>query len=106
MREFRSRFGIPISDEDIAEAPFYQPGLDSPEMEYLQGAPRRAGRASAQPRPSRRHALELPPRRCFEELLEGTGDREVSTTMVFVRMLSKLLRDKELGKLDCAHCAR
>ncbi len=98
LREFRSRFSIPISDKELAEAPFYRPAEDSPELEYLHQkrealggyVPRRAVRADS---------LEAPPEEMFEEFYEGTEGREVSTTMVFVRMLSKMLRDKRLGPL-------
>ncbi len=98
LREFRSRFGIPISDEDVAKAPFYRPPDNSPEMEYLRQCRQTLGgylpsRAALSP------PLKAPSEELFEEFYEGTKNREVSTTMVFVRMLSKLLRDKEFGKL-------
>jgi len=98
LREFRSRFGIPISDEDLAETPFYRPPDDSPEMEYLRE--RRA--ALGGHLPSRKvfsMPVNTPAESLFEEFYQGTEGREVSTTMVFVRMLSKLLRDQELGQL-------
>ncbi len=98
LREFRSRFGIPISDDRIAEAPFYRPPDDSPEMQYLRE--RRAALGGYVPRrvvisnPLESYAEDL-----FAEFHQGTDGREVSTTMAFVRLLSKLLRDKNIGKL-------
>jgi pyruvate dehydrogenase E1 component len=98
LRQFRARFGIPISDEVIGEAPFYRPPADSPEMEYL--LKRRDQLGGFVPvRRRENEPLATPPESVFEEFYEGTGDREVSTTMVFVRILAKLLRDKDLGRL-------
>ena len=99
LRAFRSRFGIPISDEDVANAPFYQPPEDSPEAKYI-----RARRAELDGFvPSRKvvaPALELKTLpEAFTEFHEGTPDRKASTTMAFVRMLAKMLRDPEIGKL-------
>ena len=96
---FRTRFGIPISDEEIAEAPFYRPAEDSTELQYLRErrkalggyVPTREGPASSR---CRRRSNPL-----FEEFYKGTEGRKASTTMVFVRILSKLLRDKEIGNL-------
>src|SRR3954453_17997726 len=93
LRSFRTRFGIPISDEQIAETPFYRPAEDSPEMEYL----RERRKALGGYMPSR--SVQVPPfdvplDPLFEEFSQGTEGRKASTTMVFVRMLSKLLRDK------------
>ena len=98
LREFRSRFGIPISDEDVADAPFYKPPDDSPELRYLHER-RRALGGYLPERVVRVSPLAPPPAEIFAEYLLGTGEREVSTTMVFVHLLGKLLRDKELGKL-------
>jgi pyruvate dehydrogenase E1 component len=98
LRTFRTRFGIPISDEQIAEAPFYRPAEDSPEMEYM----RERRKALGGWVPAR--SVSAPPLKAsfedvFEEFYKGTEGRKASTTMVFVRMLSKLLRDKEVGDL-------
>jgi pyruvate dehydrogenase E1 component len=98
LREFRSRFGIPISDEEVAAAPFYRPPDDSPEMQYLRRRREELGGFV----PSRRRtsvAITLPPEDLYAEFYKGTDDREVSTTSVFVRILAKLLRDPEIGKL-------
>ncbi|MCB0283407.1 MAG: pyruvate dehydrogenase (acetyl-transferring), homodimeric type [Calditrichaeota bacterium] len=97
LRHFRSRFGIPISDEDIDHIPFYKPNDNSPEIQYLQERRKQLGGYV----PSRRiqsNVIKAPEEKLFEEFYEGTGDREASTTMVFVRMLAKMLRDKEIGK--------
>ncbi len=98
LREFRSRFGIPISDDDVASAPFYRPDEGSEEIEYL--LKRREELGGPVPRrivdcPS----LKAPPLDVFDELLEGTGEREASTMMAFARLLAKLVRDKEIGRL-------
>jgi len=98
LREFRSRFGIPISDEEIDTIPFFKPAEDSPEIQYLRERRKQLGGFV----PARRiQNTPLAPvnAQLFDEFLEGTGDREVSTTMVFVRILAKLLRDANLGKL-------
>jgi pyruvate dehydrogenase E1 component len=98
LREFRTRFGIPISDEEVAAAPFYRPAEDSPEMQYLHERRRKLGGYFPN-RVVNLTSLPTPTEELFEEFHRGTGDREVSTTMVFVRILAKLLRDKELGQL-------
>lgn len=98
LREFRTRFGIPISDEDVARAPFYRPADDSPEMIYLRERREALGGYVPQRR-AEVAPLKTPPEELFEEFYAGTEGRAVSTTMVFVRILAKLLRDKELGKL-------
>jgi pyruvate dehydrogenase E1 component len=98
LREFRTRFGVPISDEEVADAPFYKPPDDSPEMIYLHERRKKLGGYL----PQRRRTsapLKTPSESVFEEFYQGSGEREVSTTMSFVRILSKLLRDKEIGKL-------
>jgi pyruvate dehydrogenase E1 component len=98
LRSFRTRFGIPISDDEIADAPFYRPADDSPELEYLRE--RRAklgGFVPARAEKAKPLAVELDG--VFDEFYKGTEGRKASTTMVFVRMLSKLLRDKEIGEL-------
>ncbi|MFU8780961.1 MAG: pyruvate dehydrogenase (acetyl-transferring), homodimeric type, partial [Kiritimatiellia bacterium] len=95
---FRSRFHIPISDEQVNELPFYQLPEDGPEKAYLLARREALGGFN----PSRHGMLskvQTPPEDFFAEFKAGTGDREVSTTMAFVRILAKLLKDKELGKL-------
>ncbi len=97
LRHFRSRFGIPISDDTVAEAPFYKPQEDSPEIIYLKERREKLGGPIPQ-RVVRAEPLEVPPLDLFEEFIQGTGDREVSTTMAIVRIIAKLLRDKGIGK--------
>ncbi|HET9406728.1 MAG TPA: pyruvate dehydrogenase (acetyl-transferring), homodimeric type [Candidatus Sulfotelmatobacter sp.] len=95
---FRSRFGIPIPDEELHEAPFYRPADDSAEIKYMQAQREQLGGYLPQ-RKVRAAAFKSVPESHFEEFYKGTEGREVSTTMVFVRLLAKLLRDPEIGKL-------
>jgi pyruvate dehydrogenase E1 component len=98
LRAFRDRFAIPLSDEQIAELPFYTPDGSSPEMVYLHE--RRAALGGSVPeRVHRAPALSSVPAAPFAELYEGTGEREVSLTMGLARLLSRLLRDPEVGEL-------
>jgi pyruvate dehydrogenase E1 component len=98
LRAFRARFGIPISDVDIGKTPFYRPPEGSPEIEYMRECRSRLG-GFVPGRHIRAQPLRGIPPAIFEEFLAGTDRRRVSSTMVFVRLLSKLLRDKELGRL-------
>jgi pyruvate dehydrogenase E1 component len=97
LRVFRDRFNIPVSDEDIARLPFKKPDEDSEESRYLRE--RRISLGGSLPA-RRREAppLVVPPLESFGPLLEGTGEREISTTMAFVRILTILLKDKNIGK--------
>jgi len=98
LRSFRTRFGIPISDDKIADAPFYRPPDDSPELQYLRE--RRKALGGFMPaRTVQVPPLDAPLDPLFEEFAHGTEGRKASTTMVFVRILAKLLRDKEIGDL-------
>lgn len=97
LARFRTRFGIPISDEDVAKAPFYKPAEDSPEMEYLQGRRKELG-GYLPHRISKHDNLPMPAEGTFQQFVEGSGEREMSTTMAFVRLLTKMLKDKEVGK--------
>ena len=98
LRIFRSRFGIPIADEELGEAPFYRPADDSPEIQYMQERRKALGGYMPE-RKVRAAPLKPVSESHFEEFHKGTDGREVSTTMVFVRLLAKLLRDPEIGKL-------
>ncbi|MEJ2145172.1 MAG: pyruvate dehydrogenase (acetyl-transferring), homodimeric type [Acidobacteriota bacterium] len=98
LRNFRDRFGIPISDDEVSEAPFYRPPEDSPEMKYLKERRKRLG-GSLPSRAVHVEPIKTPPEELFSEFYSGTGGREVSTTMVLVRLLAKLLRDRDIGKL-------
>ncbi|MEK6247366.1 MAG: pyruvate dehydrogenase (acetyl-transferring), homodimeric type [Planctomycetales bacterium] len=97
LREFRSRFGIPISDDDVATAPFYKPAEDSVEMKYLLERREELG-GFIPARSTKAIALETPSLGEYEEFLGGSKGREMSTTMAFVRLLSKLLRDESVGE--------
>jgi pyruvate dehydrogenase E1 component len=97
LRAFRDRFNIPVSDDDIANAPFYRPPEDSEEMRYLKE--RRKALGGYLPIRRRQTAAhELPELSAFEAQLQDTGEREISTTMAFVRILTTLTRDKKIGK--------
>jgi len=98
LREFRSRFGIPMGDEEIAKIPFYRPAEDSEEVRYLRARREALGGYMPQ-RKVRSIALSGGHRELFKEFLEGSEGREVSTTMAFVAMLRKMLKDPEIGKL-------
>ncbi len=97
LKQFRDRFNIPISDEEIADAPYYHPPEDSEELKYLKKC-RQAlggyffGKREAPP------PLEIPSIDIHQKLLDGTDEREISTTMSFVRILNALLKDKNIGK--------
>ena len=97
IKAFRDRFSVPISDDQLEKVPFYRPPEDAPEMQYMRSRIAAMGGSL----PSRRRtaeALEVPPLSAFEAQLKGTDDREVSTTMAFVRILNTLVRDKKIGK--------
>jgi pyruvate dehydrogenase E1 component len=97
LRAVRDRFNIPISDEEIAGLTFRKPAADSEEMKYL--LERRAELGGYLPaRHSTAPQLLVPPLETFSALLEGTQDREISTTMALVRILTTLVRDKNIGK--------
>jgi len=98
LRIFRSRFGIPIADEELQDAPFYRPADDSPEIRYMQECRKQLGGYLPE-RKVRSEPIAPVSETHFEEFYKGTDGREVSTTMVFVRLLGKLLRDPEIGKL-------
>jgi pyruvate dehydrogenase E1 component len=97
LRAFRDRFNIPVSDEDIPHVPFYRPAEDSPEMQYLKSH-RKALGGSLPQRRTQAPKLTVPPLEAFKNLLDGSEGREISTTMVFVRILTQLLKDKHLGQ--------
>ncbi len=94
---FRDRFELPLTDEQVRAAEYYKPPDDSPEMQYLRERREELG-GSLPNRRRRAEPLHVPEVDIFKGQLEGTGDREVSTTMAFVRVLAALLRDKQLGK--------
>ena len=97
VKAFRDRFQIPISDDKLAEVPFYHPGEKSPEVEYLRSRREKLGGYLPQRRQKTSKKLEAPKLEVFERLLKSTGDRENSTTMSFVQALNIVLRDKQVG---------
>ena len=97
LKAFRDRFDLPITDEQVESLSFYKPAPDSPEMVYM--AERRAAMGGSVPSRRRKgNDLVVPELSAFENMLVSTGEREISTTMAFVRILSTLVRDKQLGK--------
>ncbi|MCP1289544.1 MULTISPECIES: pyruvate dehydrogenase (acetyl-transferring), homodimeric type [unclassified Chromobacterium] len=97
LRKFRDRFGIPVSDEDLANVPYYLPAEDSPEMKYMRE--RRAALGGYLPaRKPVTTALQTPELSVFDAQLQASGDREFSTTMAFVRMLGTIMKDKNIGQ--------
>jgi pyruvate dehydrogenase E1 component len=93
---FRDRFELPLTDDQVRNAEYYKPPEDSPEMQYLRE--RRAALGGSLPvRRRKAEPLPIPEVELFSSQLEGTGEREISTTMAFVRVLAALLRDKKLG---------
>ena len=97
LKEMRDRFNIPVSDKEIEDIPYYKPPADSLEQEYLMERRRALGGFLPQRR-RKAAALPVPPLETFKTQLDGTGEREASTTMAFVRMLTALARDKQIGK--------
>jgi pyruvate dehydrogenase E1 component len=97
IREFRDRFNIPIADDELEALPFYIPAPDSAEMKYLHERRKALGGYLPQRRRKADAVPEVPPLSAFEALLKPT-DREISTTMAFVRILTALIRDKSMGR--------
>ncbi|MBF8221806.1 pyruvate dehydrogenase (acetyl-transferring), homodimeric type [Halomonas sp. 328] len=99
LKRFRDRFGIPISDEQLKDVPYYKPADDSPEMKYMHLQRERLGGYLPQRR-SDFQALEIPSLedKTFASQTGGSKGREVSTTMAFVRILNGLVKDKKIGK--------
>ncbi|MDX1481281.1 MAG: pyruvate dehydrogenase (acetyl-transferring), homodimeric type [Woeseiaceae bacterium] len=98
LKEMRDRFDIPVSDKEIEDVPYYKPAKDSIELEYLHERRRELGGYLPQRRRKVDQALTVPPLETFKTQLDGTGEREASTTMAFVRMLTTLSKDKQIGK--------
>jgi pyruvate dehydrogenase E1 component len=97
LKEFRDRFNIPISNKDIKNIPYYKPSSKSEELEYLQERRKKLGGYLPQ-RKTKAKNLKIPSLEIFKSQLEGTGEREASTTMAFIRILNSLVRDKNIGK--------
>ncbi len=97
LRYFRDRFNIPVRDEDIDKLPFCKPEKNSDEMRYMLDKRKQLG-GSLPKRVAKAKALKAPALETFKAQLDGSADREISTTMALVRMLTALLRDKNIGK--------
>ena len=97
LREFRDRFHVPINDEDVVNAPFYRPPADSPETKYLLERRKTLGGFLPE-RKVKPEKLDLPNNDYYAEFYKGSGQLEASTTMAFVRLLTKLLRHEEIGR--------
>jgi len=97
LMRFRNKFGIPISDEDVATAPFYKPAEDSEEMHYLRDRRRELGGYIPERRASA-PSLGAPADSIFDAYRSGSGEREVATTMAFVQLLAALMKDKDVGR--------
>jgi pyruvate dehydrogenase E1 component len=97
LKKFRDRFDLPLTDDQVESLSFYKPAADSPEMTYM--AERRNAMGGSVPARRRKgNELTVPALSAFENMLVSTGEREISTTMAFVRILSTLVRDKQIGK--------
>ena len=96
LRSFRDNFAIPVADDQLESLPFYRPAEDSAEIQYLRKTRNKLGGPVPQRR-QRSMSIPTPSLDTLKSILDGSGDREVSTTMVYVRILSQLLKDKDLG---------
>jgi pyruvate dehydrogenase E1 component len=97
LMAFRDRFELPLTDAQVSDAEYYKPPDDSPEMQYLRECREKLGGVMPVRR-RRAEPLKVPPLSIFKGQLDGTGEREISTTMAFVRVLAALLRDKSIGR--------
>ena len=97
LRRVRDRFGIPVKDDSISSVPYCKPDADSPEMKYLQQRIEAMG-GNFPTRNRKAPRLEVPGLAAFKAQLESSGEREFSSTMAFVRILSILLKDRQLGE--------
>jgi pyruvate dehydrogenase E1 component len=97
LKKMRDRFNIPVSDKEIEDVPYYKPPADSAELEYMLERRQELGGHVPQRR-KKAATLQVPELETFKTQLDGTGEREASTTMAFVRMLTALARDKQIGK--------
>src|SRR5690606_21841274 len=96
LKNCRDCFGIPIPDDQLEKVPYYRPPADSPEITYM----KRRREALGGPVPSRQAdfaALKVPDLSAFQKQLESSGEREMPTTMAFVRIITALVKDKEIG---------
>ncbi len=98
IREFRDRFNIPVPDDQLEKVPLFKPAEDTPEMQYMHERRKALGGYLPQRRTQADESFKSPPLTAFKAVLEPTAEgREISTTQAFVRVLTALTRDKELG---------
>ena len=98
IKHYRDRFNIPVKDEDIADLPFYKFPEDSEEFKYMKARREALGGSLPARRVQAEEQLEVPALKIFDPILKGSGERQVSSTMTFVRVLNSLLKDKKIGK--------
>ncbi len=96
LKKFRDRFDIPVNDDELEKLPFYKPEEGSAEYKYLHSRREALGGYMPQRR-TESNKVPVPPLDTLKAILDGSGDREISTTMAFVRIISQLVKDKELG---------
>jgi len=98
IKQYRDRFNMPIADDQIEDLPFYRFPEDSEEYKYMKARREALGGSLPARREQADDSLEIPPLKSFDAILKGSGEREVSSTMTFVRVLNSLLKDKKIGK--------
>ncbi|PHR68591.1 pyruvate dehydrogenase (acetyl-transferring), homodimeric type [Alcanivorax sp.] len=98
LKDFRDRFDMPFTDEQLEEVPYYRPAEDSAELRYMKEQRDKLGGYMPVRRQKASQQLTIPGLDVFANFLEGSGDREISTTMAFVRMMSTLIKDKQIGE--------
>ena len=98
IKQYRDRFNIPVADADIAELPYFKFAEDSVEYKYMKERREALGGSLPQRRVQAEEQLEMPELKAFDAILKGSGEREVSSTMTFVRVLNAVLKDKKIGK--------
>jgi pyruvate dehydrogenase E1 component len=98
LKKFRDRFNIPVADEAIVDLPYFKFAEDSEEYKYMKARREALGGSLPQRSVQVEEQLEMPELKAFDAILKGSGDREVSSTMTFVRVLNVLLKDKKMGK--------
>ena len=98
IKKYRDRFNMPIADDQIEDLPFYKFPEDSPEYLYMKARREALGGSLPARREQAEEQLEMPALKIFDAILKGSGDREVSSTMTFVRVLNAVLKDKKIGK--------
>lgn len=98
LKTYRDRFRLPIKDKELAEAPFHRPPKDSEEIQYLLERRQKLG-GNIPKRIVKDNPIQPPDQKIFKSYLKGSGDRAAATTMVAVQLLSKLMKDKNIGKL-------